>query len=171
MVRDVAPGLRAGRGVRGVASAPRGGRRVEGSGFRVCHCFQAVPFRDLSRSHCSRAVAHRQCHPPEEELADDCDGKGRTAAPALSEAEGWGVHSADSVQTLSFRWGASITSCSVQLHKLTEDSSEFGVVDEFREDLHMCFIPRGIGYAVKMPVGWILLNVGILSRNERWSNS
>jgi len=35
----------------------------EGSGFSVGHCFQAEPFGDLSRSHCSRAVARRQCHP------------------------------------------------------------------------------------------------------------
>ncbi len=31
----------------------------------MCHCFQAVPFGDLSTSHCSRAVAHRQCHLPQ----------------------------------------------------------------------------------------------------------
>ena len=31
----------------------------------VCHCFQAVGFgNDAGKEHCSRAVAHRQCHPP-----------------------------------------------------------------------------------------------------------
>jgi len=46
------------------ASRPRIGRgrfRVRGSGFGACHCFQAVPCADLSRSHCSRAAAHHQC--------------------------------------------------------------------------------------------------------------
>ena len=31
---------------------------VQDSGFSVCHCFQAEAFGNLSRSHCSRAVAH-----------------------------------------------------------------------------------------------------------------